>query len=148
MMNNKSAHSSRSRRDLTTTGLRATSQRAIILDIIRKSESHLDVDEIYRRARKREPRISLSTVYRSLHRFKEMGLVEEHHFGEHHHHYEVKPTSAHHHLMCLSCGRVIEFDYDLSRQIMENVPETREFEITETELRMTGYCHKCRKKGM
>lgn len=145
-MSKKSTSVDRSRRDLAATGLRITSQRAIILDIIKRSEPHLDADEIYRRARKKEPRISLSTVYRSLLRFKEMGLVEEYHFDESHHHYEVKPTSTHHHLVCLSCGRVIEFDYDLVRQIEENVPETRGFEITETELRINGYCSGCYKE--
>lgn len=136
----------RSRRDLAATGLRITNQRAIILDIIKRSEPHLDADEIYRRARKKEPRISLSTVYRCLLRFKEMGLVEEYHFDESHHHYEVKPTSTHHHLVCLGCGRVIEFEYDLVRQIEENVPETRGFEITETEFRINGYCSRCHKE--
>ena len=71
---------------------------------------------------------------------REMGCFEEHHFDEDHHHYEAKPASAHHHLVCLGCGRVIEFDYDLARHLEKNVPETREFEITETELRINGYC--------
>jgi len=145
-MSKKNTSVDRRRRDLAVTGLRVTSQRAIILDIIKRSEPHLDADEIYQRARKKEPRISLSTVYRSLQRFKEMGLVEEHHFDEGHHHYEAKPASAHHHLVCLGCGRVIEFDYDLIHQIEKNVPETREFEITETELRINGYCLECYKE--
>ena len=146
-MSKKSISVDRSRRDLVATGLRVTNQRAIVLDIIERSEPHLDADEIYRRARKKEPRISLSTVYRSLQRFKEMGLVEEYHFDEDHHHYEVKPASTHHHMVCLGCGRVIEFDYDLAHQIEENVPETRDFEIIETDLRLTGYCPECRKEG-
>lgn len=145
-MSRKITSVDRSRRDLATTGLRITNQRAIILDIIKRSEPHLDADEIYRRAREKEPRISLSTVYRSLQRFKEMGLVEEYHFDESHHHYEAKPPSTHHHLVCLGCGRVVEFEYDLVRQIEENVPETRGFEITETEFRITGYCSRCHKE--
>jgi len=61
-------------------GQRVTSQRRLLLDLIRQSEGHLDADELYRLAKEREPRISLSTVYRTLRLFKELGLVEERHF--------------------------------------------------------------------
>ena len=125
-------------------GLRLTNQRALIMEIIRQGRGHLDADEIYRRACKKEPRISLSTVYRALQTFKKLGLVEELHFDESHHHYEVKPSTEHHHLVCLGCGRVIEFQYPLSRYIKRNIPESRDFDITETEVRLTGYCSKCR----
>ncbi|MEE8353141.1 MAG: transcriptional repressor, partial [Dehalococcoidales bacterium] len=101
---------------------------------------------IYRRARKKEPRISLSTVYRSLLKFKELGLVGEYHFDESHHHYEVKPAVNHHHLMCLQCGRVIEFNYDVLGEVTRKVPEAADFEITETELRVTGYCAECQER--
>ncbi len=137
---------SSSRRALNGTGLRTTSQRALVLDIIRKGGRHLDADEIYRRARKKEPRISLSTVYRSLLKFKELGLVGEYHFDDSHHHYEVKPAVNHHHLLCLECGKVIEFDYDVLGEVMRQVPEAAGFEIKETELRIAGYCAECKER--
>ncbi len=130
------------RRALNVTGLRATSQRALILEIIRRG--HLDADEIYRQARGKQPNISLSTVYRTLRMFKKLGLVEELHFDEEHHHYEVKPSAEHHHLVCLGCGRVVEFQYPLARLVKRNVTEAKDFEITGSEVRMTGYCSKCR----
>ena len=132
------------RKALNAAGMRATNQRALILEIIRQGQGHLDADEIYRRARNKQSRLSLSTVYRTLQRLKKLGLVEELHFDEAHHHYEVKPLSEHHHLVCLGCGRVIEFHYSLYRHVKRNVPEARDFEIVETEVRMTGYCPKCR----
>jgi len=131
--------------NLSGTGMRMTSQRALILEIVR--QGHFDADEVYRRAREKMPRISLSTVYRTLHNLKKRSLIEELHFDEEHHHYEVKPSTEHHHLTCLSCGRVIEFQYPLARLIKRNVTEARDFEITETELRMSGYCARCREKG-
>lgn len=124
--------------------MRATNQRALIMDIIRRGKGHLDADEIHRRAREKEPRLSLSTVYRTLQAFKKAELVEELHFNEDHHHYEVKPSTEHHHLLCLGCGRVIEFRRPISRYIKRNVPEARGFDIVDTEVRMTGYCPKCR----
>ena len=133
------------RRALNTAGVRVTNQRALILDVIRQGGGHLDADEIYRRAREKEPRLSLSTVYRTLHMFKKLGLVEELHFDENHHHYEVSPSTEHHHLLCLSCGRVIEFDHPLTRYIERNVAEAKDFEIVDAEISLTGYCPRCRK---
>ena len=134
------------RRALNLAGLRATNQRALLLEIIRQGEGHLDAFEIYRRAREKQPRLSLSTVYRALQKFKKLGLVEEVHFDENHHHYEVKPSAEHHHLVCLGCGRVIEFHYPLARQVRRNVPEAKDFDIIGTEVRMTGYCSRCRQE--
>jgi Fur family ferric uptake transcriptional regulator len=133
------------RKALNMVGMRFTHQRALIMEIIRKGRGHLDADEIYRRAREKEPRLSLSTVYRTLQMLKKLGLVEELHFDEEHHHYEVKPSVEHHHLVCLGCGRVIEFRYPLSRYLRKKIPEAKDFDITETEIRMTGYCAKCRR---
>ena len=135
-----------SRTALKGTGMRVTNQRALVMEIIRQRKGHLDADEIYLEARKKEPRISLSTVYRALQMFKKLDLVEELRLDDTHHCYEVKPSTEHHHLVCLGCGQVIEFQYPLSRYIKRNVPESRDFDITETEIRMTGYCSKCRQK--
>ena len=54
-----------------------TAQRQLILDILREAGSHIDAKEVYRRASERDPEISIATVYRSLHLFKEKGLIEE-----------------------------------------------------------------------
>jgi len=124
-------------------GLRVTNQRALILEIIRQGKGHLDAGEIYQQAHDKQPRLSLSTVYRTLQTFKKLGLVEEVHFDEDHHHYEVKPSPEHHHLVCLDCGRVIEFNYPLSRYVKKNVSEAKDFDIVDAEIRITGYCSEC-----
>jgi len=145
-LNTKAESPENNRRALNVTGMRVTSQRALILEIIRHGQGHLDADEVYRRARQKQPRLSLSTVYRTLQAFKRLGLIEEVHFDEAHHHYEVKPPAEHHHLVCLGCGRVIEFRYPLARYVKRNVVEAKGFDITSTEVRMTGYCPKCRQE--
>ena len=131
------------RKALNSTGMRVTHQRALILEIIRQGQGHLDADEIHRRARQKYSRLSLSTVYRTLQLFKKLGLVEEVHFDEEHHHYEAKPSVEHHHLVCLACARVIEFYYPLSRYVKKSVPEAKGFEIVGTEIHLTGYCPQC-----
>ncbi len=143
-MTSKTKPLASNRRALNVSGLRATSQRALILEVIRRG--HLDADEIYRQAREKQPRLSLSTVYRTLQTLKKLDLVEEVHFDEEHHHYEVKPAAEHHHLVCIGCGRVVEFQYPLARLVKRNVTEAKDFEITGSEVRMTGYCPKCRQE--
>ena len=145
-MSNETRVLKTSRGALNLPGMRVTNQRALLLEIIRQGQGHLDADEIYRQARQKYPRLSLSTVYRSLQLFKKLGLIEEVHFDEAHHHYEAKPPVEHHHLVCLGCGRVIEFHYPLSRYVKRNVAEAKDFDIVATEIRMTGYCSRCRQE--
>jgi len=129
---------------LVSTSQRVTSQRALILELLRHSGEHLDADELYRRARKSNSRISLSTVYRNLQLFKKLGLIEEHHFDEEHHHYEVKSGSEHQHLLCINCGKVVEFAYPISRKFSKDIGKQYDFDITDVEVRMTGLCSSCR----
>lgn len=145
-MNAKSKSFEKTRQTLNVSGLRVTNQRALIMEIIRQGGGHLDADEVYRRAREKQPRLSLSTVYRTLQALKKVGLVEEVHIDETRHCYEIKPPTEHHHLVCLECGRVVEFQYPLARLIKRKVIEAKDFEITGSEIRMTGYCPSCRRK--
>ncbi len=127
-------------------GQRVTSQRRLLLDLLRHSEGHLDADELYRLAKEREPRISLSTVYRALSLFKELGLVEERHFAEEHHHYEVKRKREHHHLVCVGCGKVVEFEYPLTERMKKDVSRQTGFEVLGGEVYLEGYCDRCRQR--
>ncbi|MCL0057990.1 transcriptional repressor [Dehalococcoidales bacterium] len=136
------------RRSLNTAGMRVTNQRSLIMEIIRQGGGHLDADEIYRRARKKRSRLSFSTVYRALQTFKKLGLVKELHLDEGHHHYEVNTSGEHHHLVCLSCGQVFEFHKRLSHYIKRNLAEAKDFDITETEVRVSGYCAECRQERL
>jgi Fe2+ or Zn2+ uptake regulation protein len=127
-------------------GHRITSQRRLLLDIMRQAERHLDADELYHRARERQARLSLSTIYRNLELFKKLGLVEEHHFEEGHYHYELKPPVKHHHLVCLGRGRVEEFTYLGTQRMEDEVARDKKFKIVSTEVHMTGFCAACRRK--
>lgn len=143
-MNKKTKTRNTSRRILDNSKQRITNQRTLLLDILRKEGGHLDANELYRRAYQKQPRLSLSTVYRNLQLFKKLGLVEEHHFAEEHHHYEVRSGVEHHHLLCLGCGKVIEFDCPVSHQLQEDISREHGFDITGVEVRMLGLCPDCR----
>jgi len=145
-MNKENKSQADIRSSLNPGGMRVTRQRTLLLEIIRQGGEHLDAAEIYRRAREKQPDFSLSTVYRTLNILKKLGLVEEVHFDDSHHHYEVPPADEHHHLVCVNCGKVVEFQKSLSRYIKKNVVEAKDFEIINTELVLTGYCPDCRKE--
>jgi Fur family ferric uptake transcriptional regulator len=134
------------RKILDRSSQRVTSQRALLLELLRQSSRHVDADELYRWARKKNSRISLSTVYRNLLLFKKLGLIEEHHFDEEHHHYEVKSRAEHQHLLCVSCGKVVEFACPVSWKLREDIGKQYDFDITVVEVRMTGLCSSCRNK--
>lgn len=131
---------------LNESGMRSTNQRTLILDIIKKGKGHLDADDVYREARKKQPRLSLSTVYRNLQKLKQQGLIEERHFDEAHHHYEIKASEEHHHLVCLNCGKIIEFECSFSEKMKEEVSRSHGFEIVSSEVQMNGYCPDCHEK--
>jgi len=127
-------------------GQRVTAQRSLLLDLVRQAGRHLDADELYRRAREREPRLSLSTVYRTLHLFKNLGLIDERHFDEEHHHYEAKASTEHHHLVCLGCGNVVEFVSPITKQMKRDIAREKGFKVTGAELHLMGYCARCYKR--
>lgn len=127
-------------------GRPVTSQRSLLLDIICQANRHLDADELYRLAKNKEPRISLATVYRNLKLFKELGLIAESNLGDTHSHYEIKSAAEHHHLVCLGCGQIIEFDSPSIAKATTKIQRENDFDITSIQLKMEGYCPKCKKK--
>jgi Fur family ferric uptake transcriptional regulator len=132
---------------LRAEGKRITPQRSLLLDVIRRSKGHLGADQRYHLARERDPRISLSTVYRNLNLLKELGLISRLHLDEEHHHYELKDAANHYHLICSSCGRVIEFDSSLVEQLMADVSAEKDFVVERLRIDLTGLCVECRDKG-
>ena len=124
-------------------GRPVTAQRELLLGIIKKAGGHISAKELYRRASRKEESISLATVYRTLQLFKELGLVEEKRLGKLFCHYEVKGSSDHQHLVCRSCGRVIEFESPLLRKLIEELKREHDFNLTKTDLYMEGHCQEC-----
>ena len=123
---------------------RNTAQRRLIFALMQQAGGHLDADELYRLAREQESSISLSTVYRNLKLFKDMGLIEERHFTEEHHHYEVKLDVDHHHMVCLGCGEVIDFISPLVDRMKTQVETEQDFMIKSVDIRVEGFCRSCR----
>lgn len=134
------------RKALAGASRRVTAQRALLLELLWQSPEHMDAEELHRKAREQNARMSLSTVYRNLQLFKELGLVQEHHFIEEHHHYEAKPEAEHQHLLCVGCGKVVEFACPVSQKMKEDTAKKYDFDIFDVEVRMVGLCSDCRHK--
>ena len=124
-------------------GMRWTSQRETLMDVIDSADGHQDADDIYRLARERDPRISLSTVYRLLGVLKRQGLVSELHLAEEHHHYEPTTTDEHFHLVCTSCGAVIEFGGGTLDPLRSEIQKQYGFVVDGIELDISGRCSTC-----
>jgi len=90
-------------------GMRMTDQRRVIAQVIEQAVDHPDVEELYRRAAAVDPRISLSTVYRTVNLFEEAGLVTKHDFKDGRARFELIPDEHHDHLIDIRSGKVIEF---------------------------------------
>jgi len=117
------------------------------LSVMQEAERHLDAKELYRRASERDAGISLATVYRNLHLFKEQGLIDERHLGQTRCYYEMKHLGKHQHLVCEACGQVIEFESPLIPKLIAEVQRKNNFSVTKVELYLEGYCHKCKEEG-
>ena len=134
---------------LRAAGMRWTLQRETLLHVIENAPGHQDADGLYQLARARDPRISLSTVYRTLNALKRHGLVDELHLSEEHHHYEprpAEPAEQHFHLVCTSCGAVTEFEGRGVDRLRSEVRRDYGFVVRSIDLDVSGLCARCAAK--
>lgn len=134
----------RLRSTLHEAGKRLTGQRQLLLEVLQEHGGHLDAQELCRLAQARDPRLNLSTVYRTVALLRDLGLVDELYLGEDHHHYEIKTPATHYHLVCSECGAVVEFASPLIDQLKADVGRQHDFEIHEANVDLLGVCASCR----
>ncbi len=137
------------RDELTDRGVRMTHQREIVLELIQASSRHLDAESLWKLAVRKDPRINLATIYRTLTLLKRFGLVDEldlmHIEGEKHY-YEVTRLRSHIHLACFRCGEIQEFQTPLFTKLCKQVEQECDFGIKTGRLEFGGVCSKCRQK--
>ncbi|HEY0404908.1 MAG TPA: transcriptional repressor [Pyrinomonadaceae bacterium] len=120
-----------------------TPQREAVLRVIRASENHLTASEIFEAARRLRPTISYATVYNSLRYLKDSGLIHEIHFGNAASRYD-RETTRHDHAMCTRCGKLVDFDLDLSKELMRAAARRSGFKAEAVHLTLRGLCPGCR----
>lgn len=119
-------------------GMRMTGQRRVIARILDESEDHPDVDELHRRAVNVDPRISISTVYRTVKLLEDTGVIARHAFRDGRSRYETVPAEHHDHLIDIKSGRVIEFRSPEIEALQERIAREHGFKLVDHRLELYG----------
>jgi len=126
-------------------GFKRTPEREKVLQEVFATEGHFEAEELAYRLRQKGSRISKATVYRTLPLLARAGLIKEAIHGEKHHHYEhIHEEQQHDHLICLRCGRIVEFEEESLREIEKEICDKHEFRPEKILVEIFGYCKKCR----
>ena len=126
-------------------GLRRTPEREQILREIFQTPGHFDVDELYLKLRTKGVKVSKASIYRALPLFIDCGLIREVDFSQGHWHYEPIYGQAHHsHLLCLGCGKTVEFAGPGLKALEKRLARDYGFRIKGHQLKVQGYCAACR----
>lgn len=127
---------------LASRNLKLTRQREHILSAFLKME-HVTAEQMYRALSKRNPHIGLATIYRTLNLLCEAGLAQERHFGSQTLYDNVSHKGHHDHLICTSCGRIVEFENCEIERLQEEVARRNGFTIKTHKLELYGLCADC-----
>jgi Fur family ferric uptake transcriptional regulator len=126
-------------------GLRSTAQRRLIIDTFFEGSPHMTIEDLLAEVRARDKGIGYATVYRTLKLLAECGVASERRFGDGLSRYELADeASTHHdHLICVSCGKIIEFEEPRIEELQEEVAARYGFEVTSHKHEMYGTCADC-----
>jgi Fur family peroxide stress response transcriptional regulator len=123
--------------------MKLTPQRLTILSYLDGNREHPTAEDIYRKVSRKFPTMSLATVYNTLERLKQQGVLTEITIDPDKRHFDSNPEK-HHHLICSKCKRIadiqIEFNLAVPKEAMQG------FEITGNHVEFYGICPDCRKE--
>ena len=132
--------------ELNARGYRATPQREKVLRIFMEltQGEHLSAEDLHNLLEKDGERISLSTVYRTLHLMVYIGLLRELELAEGHKHYELnRPLKDHHHIVCVHCNTTVEFAERSVATIGEKTATSAGYHVLDCQLTLYGICAAC-----
>ncbi len=123
-----------------------TRPRRLVLQVIADADHHLTPAEVYRKAKARNPRLGLTSVYRTLDLLVRLGYIQRIHLEEGCHSYAPTARDHGHHLVCSNCGRAEEFeDCDLD-PLIKNLQKRTGYQVQLHMLELMGYCPSCKGK--
>lgn len=130
--------------DLKKAGLKVTTPRTRILEILENAKiHHLSAEDVYRILVESGQEVGLATVYRVLTQFEEAGLVIRHHFEGDYSVFELDNGTHHDHLVCVKCNKVEEFVDSVIEARQEEIALKAGYVITDHSLNIYGICKKC-----
>ncbi len=123
--------------------LKLTSQRRTILHQALR-DGHFSAEMLLDFSKKQDPTISKATVYRTLALLKESKILEEQDFGDGKKFYERSQGRKHHdHLICIKCGKIIEFENEAIERLQDAEAKKHQFKIVYHSLKLFGFCKDC-----
>lgn len=127
-----------------------TPQRQAILQVFFDNpDDHLSAEDVYNLVRSTTPEPGLATVYRTLELLSEMDILKKLDFGDGRSRYEINQTNTphhHHHLICMGCNVVKEFEDDLMETLETVIAQKSKFTIIDHHVKFFGYCQECQSK--
>jgi Fur family ferric uptake transcriptional regulator len=128
-------------KELKKAGLKVTLPRLKILEILQLPENqHISAEDVYKILIDHDEDIGLATVYRVLNQFDDAGILNRHHFEGGKSVFEISHKNHHDHLVCLKCGKVIEFEDDVIERRQDEVAERHNMTLTHHSLYLYGEC--------
>ncbi|MCK4738823.1 MAG: transcriptional repressor [Deltaproteobacteria bacterium] len=129
---------------LASRGLKSTQQRYYIADTFFKTSTHLSLDELLKKVKRKTPRIGYATVYRTMKLLTECGLALERQFGDGQTRFENVLEEGHHdHIICLKCSKIVEFQNQKIEKLQEETALKLGFKVVRHKLELYGYCSDC-----
>ena len=125
-------------------GIKLTDQRKVIARVMSESKEtygeadHPDVDELYNRVSKIDPKISIATVYRTVKLFEESGILTKHEFKGGKARYEELNEGHHDHLIDVKSGEIIEFVDEEIEKLQKKVAEKYGYKLVDHKLELYG----------
>ena len=119
-------------------GVKLTDQRKIIAKVMSESNDHPDVDELYNRVSKIDPKISIATVYRTVKLFEESGILAKHDFKGGKARYEELNEGHHDHLIDVKSGEIIEFVDEEIEKLQEKIADKYGYRLVDHKLELYG----------
>ena len=127
-------------------GLKVTLPRVKVLTVLETSRKrHLSAEDVYKTLLDKGEEIGLATVYRVLTQFESAGLVCRHHFEGGQSVFELNRGGHHDHLVCVKCGKVVEFLEEAIEARQREIAEEHGFTLEDHSLVIYGLCPQCRK---
>ncbi|WP_448555830.1 ferric iron uptake transcriptional regulator [Thalassotalea montiporae] len=127
--------------ELKRAGLKITLPRVKILTILQDpNNQHISAEDVYKILLEQQEEIGLATVYRVLNQFDDAGIVTRHHFEGGKSVFELSHKKHHDHLVCLKCGKVIEFEDDTIEQRQLDIAKENKIKLTNHSLYLYGEC--------
>lgn len=130
---------------LAAKGLKSTKERDEIITEILGTKGHFNLDELFVRLKAKGSKVSRASIYRTIPLLLESGLIEEVERVDKHAHYECISRDSHHdHMICIGCGRVIEFYSPPLEALQDQICMREKFAKVRHHLEILGYCTHCR----